>query len=249
MTEKPILFSAPMVRAILAGQKAQTRRAVKGNPVEMVRLMRKIKALDGYDEPTGEFGFCETHSRVINKHVKCPYGQPGDRLWVRETWCPANSDDGPVVLYKADTGRRYLVDESYPVDYDKFPAGKGAWTAWAGDVESGSDKAYRPSIFMPRWASRITLKVTNVRVQRLQDISEEDAKAEGVVEAPGGWWSAAEGQSGTTARAAFGILWDSINGTWDANPWVYAITFSVASAQRQDEERSDTTSNLANTGA
>jgi hypothetical protein len=80
---------------------------------------------------------------------------------------------------------------------------------------------------MPRWASRINLLVTDVRVQRLQEISEEDAKAEGVMPSPGGMWSAADGQAGTSPQAAFAILWQSINGpgAWDANPWVYALTF------------------------
>lgn len=85
----------------------------------------------------------------------------------------------------------------------------------------------RPSLHMPRWASRITLEVTGVRVERLQEISEADARAEGLSTAPGGWWSGADGQAGATPRAAFALLWNSINGadSWNENPWVWVVEF------------------------
>lgn len=227
MKERPILFSGPMIRAILAGEKTQTRRAMKPQPFMGTPEIEGSQWLiyDG-DKPVveGKLRFME-----------------GDRLWVRETWCPANSDNGPVVLYKANCDRRYLVDKSYPVDYDLFPAGKGAWSAWAGDVESGSTKAYRPAIHMPRWASRLTLRVTDVRIQRLRDLSEEDAKAEGVerMKSGRGYYSIKHGHAAVHfgvyhdyAKEAFAELWESINGdgSWDANPWVYAISFEVEKA-------------------
>lgn len=223
MTEKPILFSAPMVRAILAGQKAQTRRQI-------------VNLTPDPDGKRWRFGY-KTHGVIFQDDARVRDGaldhegyikySKGDTLWVRESWSGL-----------------YRYADLKPRDMG------GPFWYWAdGNPQKGDWTKPKPSIHMPRWASRITLLVTDVRVQRLQDISEEDAKAEGVVEAPGGWWSAAEGQSGTTARAAFGILWDSINGTWDANPWVYAMTFSVASAQRPSEERSDMASKLVNTGA
>ena len=208
--ERPILFSAPMVRAILDGRKTQTRRIVKGAPVEMVRLMHKVAALDGYDEPTGEFGFCATHSRVVNKHVVCPHGFTGDRLWVRETW-QTHCDMDHVT--PRDLPRDAAVQ--YPASYDGWVSKR------------------RPAIHMPRWASRISLRITDVRVERLNDISEIDALAEGFIRLPasgrvvtqkGGQYF---GDCWPTARAAFRDLWQSIHGagSWDANPWVWALTF------------------------
>lgn len=215
MSEKPILFSGPMVQAILAGRKTQTRRVIK--PLIPAGYRLWWRPIDNHfvwtDHQQGEKG------NLIN--LTSPY-QPGDLLWVRESWCPANSENGPVVCYRADLHRRYLVDESYPVDYDRFPAGRGAWICWASDLESGTEGAWRPSIFMPRWASRITLRVTNVRAQHLQDISEEDAKAEGI----SAWHDTT---TGTVYRPEFQLLWDSINAkrgySWASNPWVWAVTF------------------------
>jgi hypothetical protein len=203
MADKPIIFSAPMVNAISAGRKTQTRRVIKPQPP--VKIYN-----DGANRwyPSGVWG---------GKDWFAPY-QVGDTLWVRETWCPANSENGPVVCYKADLARCYLVDESYPVDYALFPAGRNAWTCWASDLESGVEGAWRPSIFMPHWASRITLRVTNVRAQRAQDISEDDAAAEGI-----------ERHSGPYILD-FAKLWDSINGKkhpWNSNPFVWAYTFEV----------------------
>src|SRR5262245_50360133 len=143
MKERPILFSGEMVKAILDGRKTQTRRLImhQGRPLDDFAFYE----VDG-DEVRTESG----------KQLKCKYGQPGDRLWVRETWRVFGGHQyeyqqhQPSVLYRADFD---LFDE------------EGAW---------------RPSIFMPRWASRITLEITKVRVERLDGISEEDAMAEGV---------------------------------------------------------------------
>jgi hypothetical protein len=178
MKERPILFSAPMVRAILEGRKTQTRRIAK----ELNEMPNLDGILKRFPNPKG-----------------CRYGKPGDRLWVRETWaherdgtgCP---DDNGVLYRATDPG----------------------WD----DEETGL--RWRPSIFMPRRASRITLEITDVRVQRLQEISEEDAQAEGAVgaldQSVGNNWCASQ---------AFAALWESINGpdSWDANPWVWAVTF------------------------
>ena len=218
--ERPILFSAPMVRAILDGRKSQTRRVAKLN------ISGRL----------GRFS-SQWHPEHPGAIAACPYGQPGDRLWVRETWAGANSEDGPCVLYRANDDRRYLVQESYPVNYAKYPGVDFA--QWAADVESGAEGRWRPSIHMPRWASRITLEITDVRVQRVQDIGEEDAIAEGIRELPlqegepGAWWSADPLENAAvyhrTPRSAFSVLWDAINGLrgfgWNANPWVWAIAF------------------------
>lgn len=231
--ERPIIFSGPMVRALLDGRKSQTRRVVKGLPIYVTTLI-------GSDSrPTHEFGMHWTHEGVINEHVRCPYGQPGDRLWVRETWCrwyggALGGDRGMEcaepsgtcgVTYLADMARR-RVENAY-------------WDRVRGhSVLAGfetSHAKWRPSIHMPRWASRLTLELTEVRVQRLQEISEEDAKAEGVANylQPGEVPDVPFGYL-TDARDAFRSLWDSINGeraAWDSNSWVWAVSFRVLKPQ------------------
>lgn len=210
--ERPILFSGPMVLSILQGRKTQTRRVVKGT------------ALDWLNDARFTPSYVADRANGLSR-----FGYPGDRLWVRETWCPANSDNGPVVLYKADQGRRYLVDESYPVDYSKFPVKGNAWSAWASEVEEGSTKANRPAIHMPRWACRLVLEITDVRIERLHDITEADARAEGaeVALAPD-WYAERPGEMRFAQhRYGFADIWGNINGaeSWNANPWVWVITF------------------------
>ena len=212
MKERPILFSAPMVRALLAGTKTQTRRVIKG-----IEEWNQVwtPAVKGHGERFFRYknqGWDETLP------MSCPYGQPGDRLWVRETFTRTEDESGfgsGTTLYRADM-------EGYEAPWD--------WT---------------PSIFMPRHASRLTLEVTAVRVERLQDISETDAKAEGLSAItkdgktikygipdrdglPGnddtGWvWA----EWNTDPRKAYRTLWESINGpgSWDANPWVWVVEF------------------------
>ncbi len=183
-----------MVRAILAGTKTQTRRVVK--PAHKAWIEMPV---------THQLG--EWDKRPL------PYGKPGDRLWVRETWSP----DPPIDSSWASTewngcGRRIDgVPERF--QHPRFCNYSADWLH--GPI------VWRPSIHMPRWASRITLEVTGVRVERLQDISEADAMAEG---AP--WGACGSPQEGSR-KAGFAKLWDSINGpnSWDANPWVWAINF------------------------
>lgn len=180
-----MLFSGPMVRALLDGTKTQTRRAVKPQPFW-------VNLGDGQPNPT----------------PLCPFGVVGDRLWVRETWAPdprAPEVDG-VAVYRA-TDEVMLNAHGARVD------------------------RWRPSIHMTRWASRITLEVTEVRVQRLRDISEEDALAEGVglllADEMGDARRAMTEAIAKSRVDGFRLLWESINGpgSWDANPWVWALTF------------------------
>lgn len=198
MKELPILFSAPMVRAILGGRKTQTRRIVKGLRPGLGVV---TKCQDGSNAPLPSV--CWDIGGPI---IKCPYGFPGDRLWVRETWqCSQVPDDGPdqELWFAADSdGRR-------PPDVEE---------EWS----------WRPSIHMPRWASRITLEITSVRVERLQEISEGDAKAEGCAPA----WLDVDGErvnhgSAPTYRQGYARLWGEINGpgSWADNPWVWVIEF------------------------
>jgi len=196
MKEHPILFSGEMVRAILEGHKTQTRRVVK-NPERLDGLM-----LAG-EEPDW-----------------CPYGGPGDRLWVRETWgvgtrpCPHRGwVDG--IEYRADTAYLegpdllHLRTDVEPPDTFEFDAVPDGW---------------RPSIHMPRWACRTVLEVVSVRVERLQEITEEDARAEGFPDPPG-----QNRMYPDRARYWFQNLWDSINAKrghpWDLNPWVWVVEF------------------------
>ena len=203
--ERPILFSGPMVRAILDGSKTQTRRIIK-NSGDM-----EFDSNDPYFGPYWE-DYAVGGATGEDCKVHCPYGYPGDRLWVRETWAPEREGTG----CPDDTGILYRATDP-------------GWD----DEDTGL--RWRPSIFMPRTASRILLEVTDVRVQRLQEISEDDAREEGAKELslqegePGAWWSAAPGRQfhSRTPRGAFLRLWRSIHGegSWDANPWVWVITF------------------------
>jgi hypothetical protein len=184
--EKPILFSAPMVRAILEGRKTQTRRICKAEDPNL-------------------------HG-AVSKNIYCPYGKSGDRLWVRETWCPVNDEQ-----YGGDRWVDYRATPKYSAEH---PAG------WENAPDDAEALKWRPSIFMPRWASRITLEVTGVRVERLQTITEADARAEGV--------ERTDELTGTaddilSLRHAYSLLWEQINGagSWESNPFVWCISFSV----------------------
>ena len=213
MKERPILFSAPMVNAILNGTKTQTRRVVKKEPPA------KYKKL----------GWSEQTNKMIPLSF-CPYGQIGDRLWVRETWCDADifyqshTNDCPsVVGYRADKSAiNFNAEKPYTVP--KYDIEQWNW-----------DKVkWKPSIFMPRWASRITLEITNIRVERLNDIGEDDAKSEGVFKSNYNdyFHSTIHPITGcyqcwVSAKQAFEKLWESINGagSWKANPFVWVIEF------------------------
>ena len=186
MKERPILFSAPMVRAILAGTKTQTRRVLKGaNHVSAGGAPLKFTGSD-------------------IREVQCPYGWIGDRLWVRESFCPIYPQDPHY-----NGGR--------PIEYDYQATYKHGDRL--GDL-IGVKKKWKPSIHMPRAASRITLEVTGVRMERLQDISDEDCLAEGIYPTRTGLYPG-------SPRAAYQQLWDEINGpsSWDANPWVWRVEF------------------------
>ena len=185
MAEKPIIFSTAMVQAILGGRKTQTRRVIKTDdwpemcdPVQNTITPTEWWFTDGM-APLGPF--------------RCPYGKPGDALWVRETWQEC-AECGRV------NWRAGANDHGHACQHCDEQLGK-----------------WRPSIFMPRWASRITLTVTGIRVERVQDISEADAQAEGV----SAWIYVPE----------FKMLWDAINAkrghSWASNPWVWVVEFEV----------------------
>jgi hypothetical protein len=201
--ERPILFSGPMVRAIREGRKTQTRRIIKG--------LLSVGAVFSPREMVEKPGTWLYNGRVF----PCPYGKPGDRLWVRETWAvvPCVSDDGPKHKAKGDgTGATWRAD-------------------WSGNP---SGFKWKPSIFMPRWASRITLEITGVRAERLQDITESDAMAEGIHKFHGDLGLYGYDPKGTpcpmvggSAVEAFFLLWESIHGDGAvrANPFVWVVEF------------------------
>ena len=218
MKEKPILFSGPMVRALLAGTKKQTRRVVKPEGAHHVFQFRGTTAAAGADEPTGEWGWCGSE-RVINDHIRCPYGKPSDRLWVRETWSPDPPCDG-AWAYTAWAGCREGQIAGVPERF-RHPEYCNYAADWPHEPI-----IWTPSIHMPRWASRLTLEITDVRVERLQDINEHDAAAEGVATWAPGALSPDSLQADPSDQ--FRWLWGSINGpySWDENPWVWVVEFT-----------------------
>ena len=204
--ERPILFSAPMVRAILEGRKTVTRRAVNPQP--------RLTDGSGFAWKGHLFGCGSDDRETASNSSKrcCPHGKPGDRLWVRETTEADEQFSDAVVL------SRYSADGA-PVLYTGCEDPEYNATVAHWDYPRRS----RPSIHMHRWASRILLEITDVRVERLQDISGEQAEAEGVNflrEAP-------DLDETLTAAQLFDCLWSSINGaaSWAANPWVWVVEF------------------------
>lgn len=209
--ERPIIFSAPMVRAILEGKKTQTRRVVKPQPPDGAHPFFIMCSSNEKDEGKWRFTASKDHmSPTVLGPVGCPYGKPGERLWVRETWGLFND------LGFCDTSLAGLKQLPYPWQL--------AYRTDHVDPVNGDGPhrpCWRPSIHMPRWASRITLEVRSVKVERLQDISGPDCWAEGIEHA--GWDCERYG----SVVECYRDLWQSINGadSWDANPWVWVVEF------------------------
>lgn len=214
MKERPILFSAPMVKAILDGRKTVTRRVCK--PAQFYSLSSVVEVPDPMEHGQvyngSQFGDEEGDVQFSS-----PYGGRGDRLWLREAWMPDPPCDG-TWGYTAWAGCRLGQIAGVPERFRKpeFCNYRATWQ----HKEDGM--RWTPGIHMPRWASRITLEVTGVRIERLQDISEADAAAEGIQEVV----DAGVNHDGTP-RDAYRALWASINGpgSWDANPWVWVVEF------------------------
>jgi len=213
MADKPIIFSGPMIRALLDGRKTQTRRVLKPQP-DIGRDFVGIYApgLSAVFECANPI---ETRG---DQSIRLPY-KIGQRLWVREAW------SGEHFLADVKPSERLLVGHPSRL-VSMIPE---TWYWADGSPDCGDWEKPRPSIHMPRWASRLTLTVTDVRVQRLQDISADDATAEGCP----GWYSPAHPDQGVTDGQAsveeFADLWNSLHGpdAWDENPWVVALTFDV----------------------
>lgn len=219
MSDRPILFSAPMVRALLDGRKTQTRRLAWGKPFG-VDGVDDLAAQDMMRDGFKVSGMDDTEHRICWPPTIWQKIKPGDRLWVRENFAHVGGSDPGILLYEAtwrEDATRAGCDQPLP---DVPPK----WT---------------PCIHMPRKLSRVMLEVTGVRVQRLHDLSEQDAIAEGAVEDwadglsvwyfPGGWTLKVK-QHGKTAREGYRWLWQALHGNWDHNPEVVALTFTVTKA-------------------
>ena len=230
--ERPILFCGSMVRAIIDGRKTQTRRVIKPprKAFEFNSVFRGVG--DGMwhiadiDQPMGEPAECWNETEIT-----CPYGEPGDRLWVKETWAILD-------------GNRHFQGSVERAE-DLFIARRGN-IHWKADALTPNIGPWRPSIFMPRWASRIILEIVNIRAEKIQCISDADAIANGIERIGGAaclnpWTNYLKGKPGemkyncSSPRRSFQTLWDSINKTrgykWEANPWVWVIALRRLPAQ------------------
>ena len=209
--ERPILFSGPMVRAILESRKMVTRREIKPTMRSADLQFDLQQETDGSWHPYHTFDESRFDRNGTEHPIKCPYGQPGDRLWVRETWARVGNTDPGYLVYRA------TYPACLPPGLERVPA----------DIRDAGYR-WRPSIHMPRVNSRILLEITAVRIERLQDISEEQASAEGVQKDHRKWFRSDEGgHAHPCAVDAFADLWCSINGheSWGANPWVWVVEF------------------------
>ncbi|EML9403879.1 TPA: hypothetical protein ACNVSR_002989 [Klebsiella pneumoniae] len=231
MKERGMIFNGEMVRAILDGRKTQTRRIMAPQPADDIErgIFPNPEAIGWKSSLRHKHGSTTAHF--------CHYGKPGDRIWVRETWgvvSHAFSDDGLMIDWVPDRPATAIHE---------MPFGNGYYSGYAiyaadGDFTWGDDDGYedgrscwKPSIHMPRAASRILLEITDVRAERLNTISEEDARAEGIID--GGCLNCGEPEPCGCANPepdatdAFAYLWQSIYGqeSWNANPWVWVIEF------------------------
>ncbi|EPY5145525.1 TPA: hypothetical protein ACIJ01_004098 [Klebsiella pneumoniae] len=215
MTERGMIFNSEMVRAILDGRKKQTRRPIKWKQTRFTEI--------GEREDGSRWPWSEDAEHACDFWHPCPFGAVGDRIWVRETWQAIHD----------------YCDENGHVDERRYarsiPRHRGNYwhpvyeEAWGNESREDREFPWRPSIHMPRWASRILLEITDVRVERLNAISQEDAQAEGM-ELTGWRPTYSDPDSGGEASTPydnFAQLWESIygEGSWKANPWVWVISF------------------------
>jgi hypothetical protein len=219
MKERPILFSAPMVRALLDDSKTRTRRVVKPQP----------SFFGSMTNPNAPF---KTLDAGLHCEISCPYGQPGDRLWVRESF---RFPDVLDALSPISVGVK-SVDAGYrtpwcPTQFeaDGWRTNEHDWKHFVTPPYTAEPGKLRPGIHMPRWASRITLEITAVRVERLQDISDGDARAEGArnLDVASCRETLDPYSRQGSCVAHYKHIWQQINGadSWDANPWVWVIEF------------------------
>lgn len=222
--ERPILMHSRSINGILEGRKTQTRRIMKVQPQPNVETWDWAWPLPGKKTTPGSKTYwrndCAPNQRISTFYS--PYGPSGDRLWVRETWGIFSVDSGTVSIgfkQRIPEGKT-IADTDGGLNVLNVDAEIVKWS----ELRINTDK-WRPSIFMPRWASRLSLEITGIRVERVQDISEADAKAEGV-QLSDEWTGCADDLSGYY-REAFQFLWDDTNGkgAWDRNDWTWVVDF------------------------
>lgn len=237
--EKPIIYSTPMVQAILEGRKTKTRRVCHRN-FETLEEVIPVPRVLGMEEYLGKYRF--TWESGDDAIIKCPYGQPGDILWVRESFAKI----GMTEIFSGRKSESYVYKAGRMVISSKTNSVESIVNGTAvSEISHGFDHnptgKWKPPIFMPKEACRILLKITDVRVELLQDISEPDAKAEGVLfdtlfksyicyqcdKGHIGADNLCENGFFSTAKKSFQSLWKSIYGieSWNSNPWVWVITF------------------------
>ena len=226
MKERPILFNAEMVKAILSGRKTQTRRVLKVQPDEdgLLLFLPSNRWLD-----------------TSEREYICPFGNVGDHLWVREAFRMPKSLDihSPSEVAELSLNAGYKNPWA-PIQFESDGVRTGRWTGFDTPPVVTDAGKLRPSLHMPRWASRIDLLITGVRVERLNDISEEDARAEGITD--GGCINCGECEPcgcehpAPDATEMFAHLWQSIYGdaNWFSNPWVWVIEFEVKKVGSHD---------------
>ncbi|HDZ9277570.1 TPA: hypothetical protein RUZ28_002686 [Klebsiella pneumoniae] len=241
MKERGMIFNSEMVRAILDGRKTQTRRIMKVQP-ESNQLGLLLITDSTKHSDIGKYHWAEsnaTGNHVRSKLFSSPFGAVGERIWVRETWATLGNEEGCYVDWEDNLckGDERSAARIYRASCEQRPGDYGLWSIpddayWKPHTkEHKFEGAWRPSIHMPRWASRILLEITDVRVERLNAISEEDARAEGIID--GGCLNCGEPEPCGCANPepdatdAFAYLWQSIYGqeSWNANPWVWVISF------------------------
>ncbi len=265
--ERPILFNGPMVEAILSGRKTQTRRLLKPFQVPALNEIDGKQFWYSIVQNDRRYGFGvegQTEQECIDQLITmasaaCQFGNVGDRLWVRETWAPVNSYGAPAIAYRADAEIRELMkvrsflDDDGAFNYEDPRVKPYNFSAWASDLLNGIEGQWKPSIHMPRFACRLMLNITNIRIERLNDISEADAQAEGVerVSVPDNipvedgytkaireMWKGYENKQRAyrdTAKDSFMSLWRDVYGaeSWDANPYVWVIEFEAVSVRNK----------------
>ncbi|HFE2689757.1 TPA: hypothetical protein ACF291_004057 [Klebsiella quasipneumoniae subsp. similipneumoniae] len=224
MREKGLIFNSEMVRAILDGRKTQTRRPIKWKQTRFTEI--------GEREDGSKWPWSEDAEHACDFWHPCPFGAVGDRIWVREAYrFPASLDDvSPTGVGEMAVATGYRKPWA-PTFYEFTGTFSDGWKGFETPPKVSDAGKLRPSIHMPRWASRILLEITDVRVERLNAISEEDARAEGIID--GGCLNCGEPEPCGCANPepdatdAFAYLWQSIYGqeNWNANPWVWVIEF------------------------
>lgn len=244
MKERGMIFNREMVRSIIDGRKTQTRRIMAIQPEHSeLGLRRVIDSKNGRDN--GKYFWSQSGAcglKMRSKVFGCPYGEVGDRIWVRETWGVVShelDDDGRIQPWTPDRPATAIHEMPFGNGYysgHAIYAADGEFTWGDDDGYEDGRSCWKPSIHMPRWASRILLEITDVRVERLNGISEAEAQAEGIdMEALADSQDcydciADHNMTGRpTAKGAFKYLWESIYGeeNWQANPWVWVIEFKV----------------------